>query len=312
MRNRSKALFIFLLCSFFLHLLSWVSLNFSSSPLKINNPEQVEIEIRPPGEANAPDQKRQIVEQSKQLNTDVDESAKYLSAFNQKAQKQTRAQQSGRFHNATSQGAPKVAKSSSATTEKTKSNQALKDLSLSSLTPKFEPQAKNEEAVGDQGTGADSSATDDYLKEELGMQTMLSTREFVYYSYYNRIKEKIRQHWEPTVREKVKMVYRQGRSIASTKDHVTQVVIVLNRLGELLKVEVVTHSGVEDLDAAAVEAFQSAQPFPNPPKGLVEKDEKIRIRWDFVLEARNQGSPTIRRRVANQGGQHESNSTGRL
>jgi len=38
-----------------------------------------------------------------------------------------------------------------------------------------------------------------------GMQTLLSTREFVYYSYYARIKEAIRQHWEPNVREKVKL-----------------------------------------------------------------------------------------------------------
>ena len=48
----------------------------------------------------------------------------------------------------------------------------------------------------------------------------------------------------------------------------------------------VGQSGVTDLDEAAMEAFKQAAPFPNPPKGIVEKDGRIRIRWDFILEAR--------------------------
>ena len=79
--------------------------------------------------------------------------------------------------------------------------------------------------------------------------------------------------------------YRQGRTIASAKDRVTQVLVTLNPEGELVKVEVLTQSGVMDLDSAAVEAFRQAAPFPNPPKGMVEADGTIKIRWDFVLEA---------------------------
>jgi protein TonB len=118
-----------------------------------------------------------------------------------------------------------------------------------------------------------------------GLQTLLSTREFVYYAYYSRIKDALRQHWEPTVREKVKIIYRQGRSIASATDRVTQVLVTLNKNGELIKVEVLTQSGVEALDSAAVESFRAAAPFPNPPKGMVESDGTVKIRWDFVLEA---------------------------
>jgi TonB family protein len=83
----------------------------------------------------------------------------------------------------------------------------------------------------------------------------------------------------------VKIIYRQGRNIASAKDRVTQVLVTLNDKGELLKIEVLTQSGVEQLDAAAIEAFKAASPFPNPPKGMVEPDGTIKIRWDFVLEA---------------------------
>src|SRR6185312_2095784 len=102
--------------------------------------------------------------------------------------------------------------------------------------------------------------------------------------YYARIKEAIRQHWEPDVRERVKIIYRQGRSIASAKDRVTQVLVILNAKGELLKIQILSQSGVIDLDNAAVDAFREASPFPNPPKGMIESDGTIKIRWDFVLE----------------------------
>ena len=36
-----------------------------------------------------------------------------------------------------------------------------------------------------------------------GPQTILNTREFVYYSYYSRIKSKLQQFWEPKIKEKM-------------------------------------------------------------------------------------------------------------
>ncbi len=73
--------------------------------------------------------------------------------------------------------------------------------------------------------------------------------------------------------------------IASSQDRITRVVIVLNEQGTLVGVQVIGASGVQDLDEAAIEAFRAAAPFPNPPKGIVDQDGKIKIRWDFILEA---------------------------
>jgi TonB family protein len=131
------------------------------------------------------------------------------------------------------------------------------------------------------------AATDDNLKNvAFGVQTLLNTREFVYYSYYNRIKEKIRYFWEPRIKEKVANIFRQGRNIASTStDRITRTVITLDRKGVLVKVQVIGPSGLLDLDEAAVDAFKAAAPFPNPPNGIADKDGFIRINWDFVLEA---------------------------
>jgi len=232
---------------------------------------------------------QQVVEQNRQINEEIDENAIFLSAFNQKVLQQTRAEQSGKFKNTPESGQ----KSAGDKTGK-KTFEELSDLSelskepgelpkLKELTPKFSLEPGPQHQLEKDGN---PSQTDDYMKDvQKGMQTLLSTREFVYYSYYNRIKEALRQHWEPNVREKVKIIYRQGRSIASAQDRVTQVLVILDKNGDLIKVEVLTQSGVPDLDNAAMEAFRSAAPFPNPPKGMVESDGTIKIRWDFVLEA---------------------------
>jgi protein TonB len=77
----------------------------------------------------------------------------------------------------------------------------------------------------------------------------------------------------------------EGRTIASVEDRLTKVIIILDQKGTLIKVQVLDGSGVQDLDDAAVEAFRAAAPFPNPPKGIIDPDGTIKIRWDFVLEA---------------------------
>ena len=204
---------------------------------------------------------------------------------------QTRAEESGKFSNTAKGGKKDDGEKAKATSEQKLADEEKQEKpsepgdipALKDLAPKFSMDAGPKGAKADEN--GDPSKSDDYLKDvNTGMQTLLSTREFVYYSYYARIKEAIRQHWEPDVREKVKIIYRQGRSIASAKDRVTQVLVVLNGKGELMRVEVLGQSGVDQLDNAAVEAFRAASPFPNPPKGMIESDGTVKIRWDFVLE----------------------------
>lgn len=260
---------------------------------------------------------RQIVETDKErLNDEVDPNAKYLSQFDQKVLKETRAAQAGAFTNEAGQGKKQAAAEKApdvASSEVDPENSALKNSTnedsdeaelqafengdiavsarrdLKNFTPNFRklpatPSPTSEEQAS--GDGNEVSKTDDHLKNvPTGMQTMLSTREFMYYSYYNRIKDKLRQYWEPKIREKFERTIRQGRSIASDGDKITKVVIILDDKGTLIRVQVLSASGLVDLDEAAVEAFRAAAPFPNPPKGIVEEDGTIKIRWDFVLEA---------------------------
>ena len=293
----------FLLLSLLIHLLTAATLSFMDTPPPF--PERVSVEYLEPPEltpiedeltpepARKKKEKRrdQVAEQQHRINEEIDDKAIFLSAFDQKVLKQTRAERSGKFNNTTDGGRKtegqrdEERQKEQAQKNPRPENEELGELpELKELTPKFAlDSGPKSEKLDENGN---PSQTDDYLRDvQTGMQTLLSTREFVYYTYYNRIKEALRQHWEPNVREKVKIIYRQGRSIASAKDRVTQVLVTLDKNGDLLKVEVLTQSGVPDLDSAAMEAFRDAAPFPNPPKGMIESDGTIKIRWDFVLEA---------------------------
>ncbi len=248
----------------------------------------------------------QIVEQSeKPINDELPDDAKFLSKNNQRIEKQTKAENSGKFKNTSgfakpseefaqnpaSQNPPAAEKPIQKKLAKT-ANQKLLTVKfgelalpkLSDLKPEFKPDPNA--FVGSEPKGSDASATDDHIKDiQMGVQTLLSTREFIYYTYYNRIKARLRQYWEPKIKEKVSNILRQGRTIASTSEKITKIVIILNESGTLEKIQVIGPSGMTDLDDAAVEAFRAAAPFPNPPKGIIEEDGKIRIRWDFILEA---------------------------
>lgn len=307
-----------LVLSLLFHSLLGGGLVFAPSKPAAKKPTQTSVELMSPEElqaflkkaADAKSKAQQIVSSDdRRLNDEKDPNAKYLSQFDQKVVRETRALKSGKFANTGGKGAaaaPAQAKPETPSdTEKSQETLATKsdiktfqggDLAvtpktgLAAFNPSFrklpvvpDPTAAPNETSGD---GREISATDDHLKDvPSGLDTMLSTREFLYYSYYNRIKSQLRQHWEPKIKEKFTKIVRQGRTIASEGDKITRVIIILDDRGTLIHVQVVGRSGITDLDDAAVEAFRAAAPFPNPPKGIVEADGTIKIRWDFVLEA---------------------------
>lgn len=252
--------------------------------------ETIELTLQEPVVNDDAAKLKQIVQQNPEaLNDEKDPNAKFLSEHDQRVVEQTRAQTHGDFKNAQvkdmqeSKQAKQEKKSKMkqmiAADQKTASGLPV----LDALKPNFDWDRMDKIGGSKRET---ASKTDDYLKEvKDGAQTMLSTREFLYYSYYNRIRGQLKQYWEPRIKEKVKKIFATGRSIASDEDRITRVLIVLNDAGTLVKVQVVGESGVRDLDDAAVEAFRQAAPFPNPPKGIVDTDGLIKIRWDFILEA---------------------------
>lgn len=137
---------------------------------------------------------------------------------------------------------------------------------------------KREAVVGDAGIREYVSGVKD------GEETLLSTREFVFYGYFERIRGRLDHAWEPILREHLIRHYRQGRRLASEMDHRTEVLVILDQLGKIVRVEIVGESGTQALDTAAIEAFNRAGPFPNPPRGIVGADGRVRIKWEFILK----------------------------
>lgn len=238
----------------------------------------------------------QIVEQQNQIESEEPVDSRFLSEKNQKVQKQTVAAARGEFQN---QRKNAKTQAGSKGDGKPKGEALAKELFKG-----FDPsEAVQRQKVAEQeagkglgkGTadrenpdkeGGDVSQTNDYIKDvDTGLETLLNTREFKYYSYYSRIRKQLSQHWEGRVREKLSKLFKEGRAPASTgRDRITKLMIVLNNKGTLVRVQVLSDSGVQDLDDAAIEAFRAAAPFPNPPLGIVEQDGTVKIRWDFILE----------------------------
>lgn len=277
---------ISIIVSIFLHLSTILSLKFiDRNNLSLKTDQTVEVIFIDPSQSLQM-QAKQIVEQDeKPVNDEVDPHAKYLSQFNQKVVNETKAQNTGKYNNNAGRG---LSQGQAARKPREALDMKPQVKGPGSILDKFKPKVDwtamaNKNSGGD---GKDLSRSSDHLKDvEKGAQTVLSTREFIYYSYFKRIKGQIQQYWEPSIKGKMRKIMHSGRNIASTADRTTKLLIILNEKGTLVGVKVLSESGIVDLDDAAIEAFKAAAPFPNPPTGIVEDDGTIKIRWDFVLEA---------------------------
>ncbi len=280
----------YLLVSIGIHLILLVTTTVTALFEKKNSHQNIEVILVEPAEINKKDLQanpQQIVETDSQFaNNQTANDAKYHSEKSNTVEKETRAKTGEQFKNALRQGAQTV--------QKQKGQQ--KSTAAEMLNPSFDPYAalvkktverENKDfARGQNGAQAgETSTTNDNLNVQEDLITKLNTKEYKYYGYYHRIKVQLNQWWQPKVREKVTKMVNQGRTIASEENKTTRLIIILNNAGTLVKVQVVAESGVRDLDDAAIEAFRSAAPFPNPPKGIIESDGTVRIRWDFVVES---------------------------
>lgn len=249
---------------------------------------------------NEEETRKQVVEQSdNSINETPPKDSKFLSKNDQSVKEETKAALTGKFNNSSRPGSnlavipnqPPVEKQKPASSESEKPKTKAQKLGLNglSLDDTFEKTLQANKPKETQGglPGQGFSQTDDHLKDiKTGAQTLLNTREFVYYSYFMRVKEQLRSHWSPRIRHNVEFLFAKDtqRSLAALDNKSTSLRVTLNKNGYLEKIELLKTSGYKELDVAAIEAFRAAAPFLNPPAGVVEKDGMIRIVWDFILE----------------------------
>ena len=118
-------------------------------------------------------------------------------------------------------------------------------------------------------------------------ETSLNSKRFRFAYYFNRIKERVSNHWDPA------QVYRQrdpsGR-VLGVKDRLTVLRITLDSKGQIKRIETAKKSGAGFLDGEAQRAFAAAGPFLNPPEGLADEKGEIVFRFGFLFEISNKPS----------------------
>jgi TonB family protein len=134
------------------------------------------------------------------------------------------------------------------------------------------------------------SGSQDALKDiDDGEETALNSKRWKFASFFNRVKRQVADHWHP------EEAYRRGDptgAVYGSKNRLTVLRVQLKPDGSLANVALEQPSGVEFLDDEAIEAFKQAQPFPNPPRQLVDEGGVINFRFGFLFEL--SGAPRMR------------------
>ena len=242
----------------------------------------------------------QIAESEDAQNRKVDPNAKYLGDHNQSVEKQTRADRIDDFRAKQGTGAKGIPTTIESIPPTSADLGEENEISEEGLTPSVKPQSQKgvkrswktlslkDLSVG--GDGGATAATDDKLNVDRGERTLLSTREYKFFGYYQRIKDLLRQQWKPNIERQMTKLWGKGKQV-NENEIVTKVLVLLDGEGNLSKISKLASSGYVELDEAAITAFRAAAPFPHPPKAMLEEDGFVRINWDFILTTDN--SPRI-------------------
>ncbi len=126
---------------------------------------------------------------------------------------------------------------------------------------------------------------------EEGEENILNSKRYKYASFFNRVRNAVAEHWHPEVLHASRDP--DGR-IYGTKTRRTRLLIVLNPDGSLHDIRLDDSSDVPYLDEEAIRAVRAAQPFSNPPPGLVDpKTGLIEFGFAFIFEI-NKGTRIFR------------------
>lgn len=114
----------------------------------------------------------------------------------------------------------------------------------------------------------------------IGSENLLNADEYVYSSFYNRLRDEVGPRWKLLIDQAISKV---GRPFPRGS-FLTRATIVLDAEGEVLDVILVQSSGIKALDEAARTSIFQTLRFRNPPKMLREKDGNFHVKSQFLLE----------------------------
>ncbi len=284
--TRSAALHLFITMLLFCYVMQLKGPIFSSPPVEVTliEPNKSKEEMNP---------SKMVVHRSEGVETDTAKKNSYLSDKTRVVEQERSARNEGE---ALPLPVPKTNPKQPSLAEKQQEKKAQRSIKLSDLgmtlskkeiTPDKEADAaKTASAERSPSTENETVKGGQYI---LGMKdgetSALNTKEFVFYSYFERVRKQLNQAWQPMIRANVIRIFQSGRRLASNEDYVTKAKVTLNSKGEILKIQLLEETGTHDLDQAALDALNKAGPYPNPPQGLIDSHSgTVEIRWDFILK----------------------------
>ena len=150
-------------------------------------------------------------------------------------------------------------------------------------TPEGLPTLKELQPTEEQLRRAIGSREMDYLAEvDEGDETLLNSKRWRFASFFNRMRHQVADNWHPGVAYSRRDPY---GNVYGYRDRITILRVHLAPGGQIEQVLLERPSGVDFLDDEAMQAFRAAQPFPNPPRQLVDPQTGlISFRFAFIFE----------------------------
>jgi hypothetical protein len=298
--NEEDKSFTGLTLSILLHIGLVLLLIYMPKPTEVARPETTEITILDPGKKAQSFVADTSIPQ-KDLLKELKEKAKFLSKETRRVKEETKAKNTGRTqNNITDIPMPSLDEPSGVGAQqgggrkggggKQQTPTPQIHSSMAGLQPKPK-QIGGAEPGAQEGFGKNlvigSSSLAEYIPGiKTGGFTALNTDQFTYYTFFERINEQVRFRWVTLVRNYLGGLSDSQMNALAKYQRVFQIEIVLSDSGQYLKGFIHRTSGEQALDMTSIDAFQSAAPFLNPPKGLVEEDGFIHLHYSFIVEFR--------------------------
>ena len=111
--------------------------------------------------------------------------------------------------------------------------------------------------------------------------TSLNTDQFLYYTFYARINEQLRNRWVFNLRQFVSQSGPQRINRLAQRPQITEIEVILDADGNYVKSTFHNHADDPAIDKAAQVAFQQASPFLNPPSEIVTEEGFIHLHYSF-------------------------------
>ena len=117
-----------------------------------------------------------------------------------------------------------------------------------------------------------------------GEITVLDTDTHMYASFYNRVVDLFYIRWVQRLDATWSRLSFEKKRDLSGHTWMTEVEIILNSDGIYKSGQLRGRSGFPPFDQAVLYAFQSAQVFPNPPRGKIEADGTVRLKYRVAVQ----------------------------